>query len=102
MRKLIFAVLLAVLPLTGFAQQVRQNPAAGDASALFGITTDQALVLGVGTLGGAMGVYALLGGASLTLAGGVAGALLGDWWYVQRIAHPGHRRWGPALPYRAS
>ncbi len=92
MRKLIFAVVVAVLPLTGFAQQVKETPTVRQASSMFGITPDQVLVVGAGTLGGAIGLYALLGGASWSLAGGAAGAMIGDWWYMQRYSTINARR----------
>jgi hypothetical protein len=84
MRKLLFAVLVACLPLTGFADQVKQADPFKHAQFL-GITADQAVAVGFGLLGGAIGLHALLGGGASTVIGGVAGGLLGDWWYEQKL-----------------
>jgi len=92
MRKLFFAALVAVLPLTGFAQPNQPVSPAHEALAQFGLSPDQFLIIGAGVVGGAIGVYALLGGGVWTVAGGVAGALMGDWWFVQRADQAGPRK----------
>jgi len=79
-----FALVVAVLPLTGFAQQTRQISPVQQASAMLqGVTSDQAMAIGVGVIGGAIGLHALLGGAAWTVGGAVVGAMFGDWWYLQ-------------------
>lgn len=90
MRKLLFAVLVACLPLSVFAQQIKANAPLQQATQILGITSDQALAVGFGLLGGAIGLHALLGGAASTVVGGVAGALVGDWWYEQKV-NPANR-----------
>ncbi len=81
MRKLVFIGLVTLLPLTGVAQQDRPALPALNFNSL---SSDHAFALGVGLLGGAVGLHALLGGTTWTLAGGAVGALVGDWWHYQR------------------
>jgi hypothetical protein len=90
--KLLFVVLVAVLPLTGFAQQIQNSAPVQQASVVLGISPEHVLIIGAGVLGGAVGISALLGGAAWSLAGGAAGALIGDWWYLQRLDQPGLRK----------
>ena len=90
LRKLGLIALVVFLPLTGIAQQRMPTPPIRPVPTLLGLSTDQALAIGVGVLGGAFGLHALLGSAAWTLAGGVAGALVADMWYVQGVgAHKG-------------
>ncbi len=97
MRKLFFAALVVALPLVGLAQPSQPVSPAHEALGQFGVSPDQALIMGAGMLGGAIGLYALLGGAAWTAAGGVSGALVGDWWFVQ-----GRGRGSPRKVWRAS
>ncbi len=92
MRKLFFVALVAVLPLTGLAQPTAPVSPAHEALTPFGLSADQFLIIGAGTLGGAIGLYALLGSGAWTVAGGVTGALIGDWWFVQRADQSGPRK----------
>jgi hypothetical protein len=84
MRKLFLVALVAALPLAGIAEPTQPVSPGHEAMTHFGLTSDQAMIVGAGMLGGAVGLYALLGGAAWTLAGGASGALLGDWWFIQR------------------
>ncbi|MEI7608825.1 MAG: hypothetical protein WCJ64_15715 [Rhodospirillaceae bacterium] len=85
MRKLIIAALVALLPLSGFAQQVKEAPQTAVVSALMGVSTERVVAIGFGVLGGALGLHTLLGDAAWTLAGAAAGAMFGNWWYIQRL-----------------
>ena len=85
MRRLVFAALVALLPLSGFAQQAKEAPQTAMVSALLGMSTERVIAIGFGVLGGAAGMQALLGDAAWTLVGGGAGAMFGNWWYIQRL-----------------
>ncbi|MEI6558464.1 MAG: hypothetical protein WCO00_08640 [Rhodospirillaceae bacterium] len=85
MRRLVFAALVALLPLSGFAQQAKEAPQTAVVSALLGVSTERVVAIGFGVLGGAVGLHALLGDTVWTLAGGAAGAMFGNWWYIQRL-----------------
>ena len=85
MRRLVFALLVALLPLSGFAQQVREAPQTAMVSAVMGVSTERAVAIGFGVIVGAVGLHALLGDALWTLAGAGVGAMLGNWWYIQRL-----------------
>jgi hypothetical protein len=101
MRKLVFVVLVVLLPFSIVIQQVknvRQVPYP-NVTTLMHLPTDQVMIIGIGVIGGAFSLHALLGGAMWTLAGGASGALVADWWYAQR-AQPGfysHNRPGAAV-----
>lgn len=85
MRRLIFAALVALLPLSGFAQQAKEAPQTAAVSALLGMSTERVVAIGFGVLGGALGLHTLLGDTVWTLAGAGAGAMFGNWWYIQRL-----------------
>jgi len=84
MRYLVIAALIAVLPMLGFAQQSGTRTDHRDDVKILGIQVDQAVAVGLGVIGGAIGLHILLGGGSATLVGALAGALVGNWWYEQR------------------
>lgn len=86
MKRLLFAALFAIIPLMGFAdQQPSHNGAPDNTVRLLGISADQTLAIGLGVVGGAIGLHILLGGGSATLAGALAGALIGNWWFEQKV-----------------
>ncbi len=85
MRRLIIAALVALLPLSGFAQQAKEAPQTAVVSALLGMSTERVVAVGFGVLGGAVGLHTLLGGTAWTLAGAGVGAMFGNWWYIQRL-----------------
>jgi len=101
MRKLFIAVLLALVPLTGFAQQQYSVPysEARDVVEQTGLSTDQALVIGLGILAGAIGLNIIVGGSAATVVGALAGALIGNWWFEKK-AGPGAG--GQAYTYSAA
>lgn len=89
MRRLVLAMLLALIPLTGFAQQQytdSYSTRAEDAVAASGLSTDQALVIGLGVLVGAIGLNIVVGGSAATVVGALAGALIGNWWFEKKGA----------------
>lgn len=69
-------------------------------AALHGVTSDQALAVGAGVLVGAIGLHALLGGAAWTAGGAIVGAVVGEWWYLQRSGHGFvvRKPWAPYTP----
>jgi hypothetical protein len=76
-------VLLALSPLTAFAQQKPAPlpgapPTAGVAEA---VPSAKVLAIGIGVLLGAVAGQAIVAGDGVTLVGGVAGGLLAAWWY---------------------
>lgn len=95
MRRLLaaaFAILMAIAPIAASAQTPPpatqtlppslQVPAPGTAaSTVLGLPPGQALTVGVGIVVGVVGLHALAGGAASVVAGAVAGALIGNWWY---------------------
>lgn len=84
-RRLVFAVLVAILPLAGFAQQIVPiSPVQRAESVLRGVAPERLVAVGVGVLVGAIGLHALLGGAAWTAGGAIAGGLFGAWWSLQR------------------
>ena len=86
MRRLLFAALVAAIPMAGLAQQQPDRTAAvSEDLTFFGVTTDHLLAIGLGVVGGAVGLHVLLGGGSATVAGALAGALVGNWWYEQKM-----------------
>lgn len=89
MRYFLIAAVIAVLPILGFARQGDHQPAATEEVRIFGIHVDQALAVGLGVAGGAIGLQILLGGGSALMAGALGGALIGNWWYEQRGEDPG-------------
>ncbi|MEI8395216.1 MAG: hypothetical protein WCF85_10800 [Rhodospirillaceae bacterium] len=95
MRRLVFAVLVALLPLTGFAQQMGPLPTLERASSSLRLTNDQAVAIAVGVFGGAIVLYTAFGGVAWTLAGVASGALIGEWWHVQNAGGVGARKVGP-------
>ncbi|CAK0746611.1 exported hypothetical protein [uncultured Gammaproteobacteria bacterium] len=96
MRKILIAMLFVLMPLSAIAQQ--QNgpvPKTLIASQFIGMTTDQALAVGLGVIGGAIALNAMLGGGSATLVGAVAGAMIGNWWFEHNMGaeiRPGVQR----------
>lgn len=84
MRKLLFALLIICLPWAGSAQQEKPVSMLRQATDILGVSTEQALAVGVGVLAGAIGLHALMGGMAYTMVGGLGGALVGDWWFAQR------------------
>lgn len=99
MRNLALVMLLAVLPLTGFAQQQSPAPSqyrpadwGADAPLSTGLSTDQALAIGLGILAGAIGLNIVVGGGAATLVGALAGALIGNWWFERKGAPGGDQQ----------
>ena len=84
MRKLFLAIVVLLIPAAYAAEQTGRAFPEREISSLLHVTADQGMVIGIGVLGGAFALHALLGGAAWTLAGSAAGALAGDWWYAQR------------------
>lgn len=91
MRKIFIIVLLACIPLSGIAQQFKRSGPVRSAGDFFGISPDVVLMVGVGSLGGAIAVNALLGSAGSAVLGGVAGGVLGNWWMRQKPSTDGIR-----------
>lgn len=84
---LLLAAFLAVAPLSARAQAVPPPiPAPGvppaASSTIFGLPPNQALAVGVGILAGGVGMSVLTNGPFATVIGGLAGALIGNWWYA--------------------
>ncbi len=86
MRGLLLAALILVLPWFGYAQQ-EQGPIdpVSTTAEFLGMSSNQALAVGLGIVGGATGLHLLLGGGAATLAGAFGGALIGHWWYEQKL-----------------
>lgn len=88
---LVLAAFLAVAPLSARAQTV-PNPVPAPApgappaasSTIFGLPPSQALAVGVGMIAGGVGMSMLSSGPFSTIVGGLAGALIGNWWYATR------------------
>lgn len=84
------AVSMAIAPLSAQAQTVpAPTPAPVPApsvpvepSTIFGLPPNQALAIGVGMIAGGVGVGVLANGPFATVVGGLAGALIGNWWYA--------------------
>ncbi|PWC52734.1 hypothetical protein [Azospirillum sp. TSO22-1] len=88
---LVLAAFLAVAPLSARAQTAPAPapvPAPGAppaaSSTIFGLPPNQALAIGVGVLAGGVGMSVLTNGPFATVVGGLAGALIGNWWYATR------------------
>ena len=88
MRNLILVGTIAFLilsPLPAAAQQgAAQAPAALTPVAqttIEGFPLDKLLAIGAGAILGAAMAEAIIGGQVVALAGGVAGGLVGAWWY---------------------
>lgn len=86
---LVLAAFLAVAPLSARAQTApAPAPAPGAppaaSSTIFGLPPNQALAIGVGVLAGGVGMSVLTNGPFATVVGGLAGALIGNWWYATR------------------
>lgn len=85
MRNLILAGalgLLVLLPWSASAQQAAAPPT------IEGVSSAKVLAIGFGALLGAVAAQALVAGEGVTLVGGVAGAVLGAWWYDNSSAGP--------------
>lgn len=86
---LVLAAFLAVAPLSARAQTApapapAPTQAAPASTTIFGLPPAQALAVGVGVIVGGVGMSALTNGPFATVVGGVAGALIGNWWYATR------------------
>lgn len=88
---LVLAAFLAVAPLSAQAQTApvpvpvpAQGAPLAAPTTIFGLPPAQALAVGVGVIVGGVGVSALANGPFATVVGGVAGALIGNWWYATR------------------
>jgi len=88
MRNLILVGALALLvlsPLTASAQQrttpAPAAPAPVAQTTIEGFPLNKLVAIGVGALVGAAATQAIVGGEVVALIGGVAGGLVGAWWY---------------------
>ena len=85
---LALAAFLAAAPLSARAQSA-PSPVPGTppaaSSTIFGLPPNQALAVGVGMIAGGVGMSALSSGPFAAVVGGLAGALIGNWWYA---THP--------------
>lgn len=90
----LFACLLALLLVAApFAARAGDGPSAATAMAvpaqvttppaagLWGMTPGEALTVGVGILAGVVAMDVLVGTTPALVAGAVAGALIGSWWF---------------------
>lgn len=81
---MVLAAFLAAAPLSAEAQTVPVPAPATPpaASTILGLPPNQALAIGVGMIAGGVGMSALTSGPFATVVGGLAGALIGNWWYA--------------------
>lgn len=80
---LVVAALLALAPVAAHAQAAPSLiPPALSGPTVLGLPPGQAVTVGVGIVAGVVGLQALAGGAASVIAGAVAGALIGNWWYA--------------------
>ena len=101
MRQLVCAVALAIALAVPAAAKAQSNTAPPPStSEIFGLSKEQALVVGAGVVVGALALHLLVGAEFTYFAGAVAGGLAADWWYehggkeklpelTRRLAAPG-------------
>jgi hypothetical protein len=94
MRTFVVMLMILLLSAPGHGQQA-VPPAqsvlpAYDQTTLFGIPVDQALTTGFGILAGAIALHAFIGGGASLMAGGLVGALIGNWWFEQDVWTAGY------------
>jgi len=91
MRKTALALVLVLAATPAFAQSRPVPPAPlsipalpeAQSSMLIGnMTLQEGAALGTGLVVGAFVGSSLIGGSFGVVVGGIAGALIGDWWYV--------------------
>ncbi|MBI1774070.1 MAG: hypothetical protein HYR63_01860 [Proteobacteria bacterium] len=88
MRRLLtiaFVAMIALLPVSGYAQQAAPAPAPAMPQ-LGGLSGGKALAIGAGILVGAVIVSTPLSVRGATLLGALAGGVLASWWYDERSA----------------
>ena len=100
MRKSALALLLVLAATPALAQTRPTVPPAplavpalpeSQSSMLIGnMTVQEAAALGAGLVVGAFAGSSLIGGSFGVVVGGVAGALVGDWWYVNYADEDDH------------
>lgn len=86
----LFALLLAAAPLAARAEEAPTTAAAvtdpvqaltAPSGGLWGLSPGEALTVGVGVLAGVVAMDVLVGTTPALVAGAVAGALIGSWWF---------------------
>jgi hypothetical protein len=79
MRSLILAGALALSVLSPWSASAQQQVAVPPT--IEGVSSAKVLAIGFGALLGAVAAQALVAGEGVTLVGGLAGGVLGAWWY---------------------
>lgn len=84
----LFLLLVAAAPLSARADDRLPEVEAGPAQAAaptaanrWGMVPGEALTVGIGVLAGVVAMDVLVGSAPAVIAGAVAGALIGSWWF---------------------
>lgn len=92
MRRLFACLLALILVAAPFAARAEDGPVvaaptvpvqtlSSPAGGLWGLTPGEALTVGVGVLAGVVVMDVLVGTTPALVAGAVAGALIGSWWF---------------------
>jgi hypothetical protein len=86
MRNVMLAGALALSVLSPWSASAQQQVAVPPT--IEGVSTAKVLAIGIGALLGAVAAQALVAGEGVTLVGGLAGGVLGAWWYENSSAAP--------------